>query len=67
MRDEGRIAEVAHPTRGRIEMLAAPIRVSDAEMTYRPAPPLGADAEDILKGLGYDGARIERLRKAKVI
>ena len=28
---------------------------------------LGADAEDILKGLGYDGARIERLRKAKVI
>jgi crotonobetainyl-CoA:carnitine CoA-transferase CaiB-like acyl-CoA transferase len=67
VRDEGRIAEVAHPTRGRIEMLAGPIRLSDAEMTYRPAPPLGADAEDILRGLGYDGARIERLRKEKVI
>ena len=33
----------------------------------RPAPALGADTDKILRGLGYDAARIEALRAAGVI
>jgi crotonobetainyl-CoA:carnitine CoA-transferase CaiB-like acyl-CoA transferase len=33
----------------------------------QPAPELGADTESILSGLGYDAARIARLKAVRAI
>jgi crotonobetainyl-CoA:carnitine CoA-transferase CaiB-like acyl-CoA transferase len=67
VRDQGRIVDVDHPSRGTVRMLASPVRCSDADIQYRPAPKLGEDADDILREAGYSDHRIEELRKSKVI
>ncbi len=43
------------------------MRCPGEDAPARPAPALGADTDDILRGLGYGAARIEALREAKVI
>ena len=43
-------------------MMANPIRLEGEEHPARPAPGLGADAEAVLAEIGYDEARIARLR-----
>ena len=48
-------------------MVATPVRSQGAEPPARPAPALGADTDEILRGLGYDETRINALRDAKVI
>jgi crotonobetainyl-CoA:carnitine CoA-transferase CaiB-like acyl-CoA transferase len=65
--DDERIQTSVHPSAGAYRMVASPVRSAGETQPVRPAPALGADTEDILRGLGYDGTRIEALRGAKVI
>jgi crotonobetainyl-CoA:carnitine CoA-transferase CaiB-like acyl-CoA transferase len=48
-------------------MVAPPVRCKGEEAPARAAPDLGEHTEEILRGLGYDSARIRALRDAKVI
>ena len=65
--DSGRIQTVVHPLAGAYRMVASPVRSPGEAAPGRPAPALGADTESVLRGLGYDDARIGALRDAKVI
>jgi len=48
--------------------LANPIRLSDTPITYqRSAPTLGEHTDEVLRGLGYDEARIAALRGEGVL
>ena len=47
--------------------MASPVRSPGEAEPDRPAPALGADTETILRGLGYDNARLQALRGSKVI
>ncbi len=64
---EGRLMDFAHPTRGRLRILANPVRCPGEAMPRRPAPALGEYTDEVLRGRGYEEARIGALRKAKVI
>jgi formyl-CoA transferase len=48
-------------------MVAPPVRSAGEAAPARPAPALGEHTEDLLREIGYDGARIKALKKAKVI
>ena len=67
VRDEGRILEVPHPARGTIQLVAPPVRCPGEEFPTRPAPELGADTDRLLQEIGYDEAKIARLREAGAI
>jgi succinate--hydroxymethylglutarate CoA-transferase len=66
--EHGRIASVPHAPAvgGSYRTVAPPVRAGEA-VPQRPAPDLGADTESILNALGYDGARIARLKAARAI
>jgi crotonobetainyl-CoA:carnitine CoA-transferase CaiB-like acyl-CoA transferase len=55
------LAVYKHPTLGTIRSLGSPIRFSGHKPSYRAAPALGADADEILRGLGYGDADLARL------
>ena len=63
----GRIQTLELEGHGPYRMVAAPVRPAGTECPARPAPALGADTDEILRGVGYDGARIRGLRDAKVV
>ncbi|MBI4205365.1 MAG: CoA transferase [Betaproteobacteria bacterium] len=65
----GRLADVPHAAApgGAYRTVAPPVRGADNSASARPAPALGADTEDILRRLGYDDARIQRLKAAGAI
>ncbi len=65
--ERGGLQTLEHPEAGPYRMVAPPVRCPGDEPPARPAPALGADTEEVLEGLGYDGARIAALRAAKVI
>ncbi len=65
--ETGGLQTLIHPSAGDYRMVAPPVRTPGEDAPARPAPALGADTDDILRGLGYDAARIEALREAKVI
>ena len=65
--DEGRLQTLRHPSAGDYRMVAPPVRCPGDDAPARPAPALGAHTDEVLRGLGYDAARIEALRAAKVI
>lgn len=67
VRDRGRIATAATPDGRGVDMLATPIHVPGETYAHRAAPALGADNDAVLGDLGYDAARIARLRADKVI
>lgn len=56
-----------HPEAGAFRMMANPVRVAGAEPPRRPAPELGADTDDILDRLGFDGAQRAGLRRDGVV
>ncbi|HXY91934.1 MAG TPA: CoA transferase [Acidimicrobiia bacterium] len=59
----GRVAEVEHPTLGRVREIAQLVRVSDADVApHRLAPGLGEHTDDILRGLSYKPEDIVALR-----
>jgi len=65
--DSDRIQEVDLDGYGAYRILNSPVKSGGAETPANPAPKLGADTEDILRGIGYDDARLAALRSAKVI
>jgi crotonobetainyl-CoA:carnitine CoA-transferase CaiB-like acyl-CoA transferase len=57
-----------HPVYGPIELVAAPIKLSETPGTLRtPAPEFGQHTEEILLELGYSWGEISWLRDKKVI
>ena len=65
--DSDRIQSVDLEGYGTYRILNSPVKSGDAETPANPAPKLGADTEEILKGIGYDDERMATLRGAKVI
>jgi len=64
--DEGRLMKVPLDGYGEYRALEAPVQC-DEPTPSRPAPRLGQDTDNLLNELGYDAARLEKLRSAKVI
>jgi crotonobetainyl-CoA:carnitine CoA-transferase CaiB-like acyl-CoA transferase len=59
----GRVAEVAHPEKGKVRELHVLVRVSDAEQPpHRLAPELGEHTDELLAELGCNEAEITALR-----
>ncbi|MGQ0545222.1 MAG: CoA transferase, partial [Betaproteobacteria bacterium] len=65
--ERGSIQEFAYPDGRKAKLIANPIRSSADEWPRRAAPALGADTDALLKEIGYDAARIARLRAEGVI
>ncbi|MEO8278962.1 MAG: CoA transferase [Ideonella sp.] len=64
---EGRIMTAPHPSRGSIRTVAGPFRCAQAEERIGIAPALGEHNDELLRGLGYDDARIAALSAAGAI
>ena len=63
----GRLQALPHPARGSYRMVASPVRCGREETPAHPAPALGEHTHALLRELGYDDARIEALKRSKVI
>jgi len=64
----GALAEVAHPTAGRMLMVGPAARLSETPGAVRtPAPRLGEHTDAVLDSLGIERTRIDALRRAQVI
>lgn len=62
------VAEIDHPTAGRIKQTGVPVKLSDTPGRLRTPPPtLGQHTTAILRELGYSDAEIDGLRREKVI
>lgn len=62
------IAEVNHPTRGKMGMVASPIQLSKTPGTIRStAPEAGQHTEEILLEIGYTWEDIAQLKNEKII
>jgi crotonobetainyl-CoA:carnitine CoA-transferase CaiB-like acyl-CoA transferase len=63
------LAEIEHPTAGKIKLAGIPVKYSEAEASIRRPPPLlGQHTAEILSEvLGYDAARIEKLMAEGVL
>jgi crotonobetainyl-CoA:carnitine CoA-transferase CaiB-like acyl-CoA transferase len=62
-RRTGRVAEEAHPDKGKVREFAVLVRVSDADIApHRLAPELGQHTDEILRQVGYDDETIADLR-----
>jgi len=55
------LASYPHPVFGTVREVGAPLTVGDFEPSYRMAPALGIDNEEILHELGYDEDQIHAL------
>jgi len=63
-RETGMVRDLPHPLMPEFRALASPIMLDGQRLPQRPAPVLGADTDDILRGLGYDDAALAALRAA---
>jgi crotonobetainyl-CoA:carnitine CoA-transferase CaiB-like acyl-CoA transferase len=58
------VIEVDHPKAGRVKAIGHPVKFSETRAeSKRPAPLLGQHTREVLKGLGYDDARIDELAR----
>ena len=66
--ERGAIIEYEHPTRGKVRVPAAPIRMSESSTETRRPPLLGEHTDEVLaEVLGYDEAQIGALRTDGVV
>jgi crotonobetainyl-CoA:carnitine CoA-transferase CaiB-like acyl-CoA transferase len=65
--ERGGVANFSYPDGRQARLIANPIRLSDAELPRRAAPALGADTDELLRGLGYSDERIAALRAAGAV
>ena len=65
--ESGGIQTLRLPGHGDYRMLGAPVRCGGAEAPANPAPGLGQHTDELLRELGYDDAKLDRLRRAKAI
>ena len=65
--ERGSIQDFAYPDGRKARLIANPIRSAGTEWPRRAAPALGADTDALLAEIGYDAARIARLRKEGVV
>lgn len=64
----GMVAELDHPTAGRLRAVASPVKLSSHPPTVRTAPPAQGEHTDAVLGqMGYGPAAIERFRATGVI
>jgi crotonobetainyl-CoA:carnitine CoA-transferase CaiB-like acyl-CoA transferase len=66
VKDEGRLQDIDLDGHGTYRYLRPPVR-AEQPAPANPAPKLGEHTDAVLKELGYDVARLEALRKDKVI
>ena len=65
--EQRRIAEFGAKKKCGLRMLTGPVRVDNEATAANPAPAIGADTDDILKGLGYSAAQLRVLRQEGVV
>ncbi len=58
---------ISHPDKGRMDVLASPIKIDGKRLPNRAGPYLGADSDDILGEIGYDADDIAKLRASGVV
>ena len=62
------VAEVQHATIGTARVINSPVKLSETPPSVRTAPPtLGQHTTAVLHELGYDTARIDALKTARVV
>jgi crotonobetainyl-CoA:carnitine CoA-transferase CaiB-like acyl-CoA transferase len=62
------VAEVQHATIGTARVINSPVKLSETPPSIRTAPPtLGQHTTAVLHELGYDTARIDALKTARVV
>lgn len=67
LQDVGFFNKVEHPSEGAIWDMAVPANWSETQPAPdKLAPLLGEHSEEILRGIGFDDARIEKMKKAGV-
>ncbi|MEX2617890.1 MAG: CoA transferase [Alphaproteobacteria bacterium] len=62
----GKIQTLQHQNGSAFRMLDAPFHTGEPTPN-RPGPELGQDTDDLLEELGYDAARIAKLKDAKIV
>ena len=67
LQDIEMIRQVRHPQAGDLRVLGSPVRVNGERPQAAPCAPVGADAEEVLAGAGFDPEEIAALRKDGVI
>ena len=67
VQEQGCIMEAPHPARGTIRTVACPIRLPGEAPRVGIAPALGEHTDALLGEIGYDAARIARLREAGAV
>ena len=68
VRHLGMPREIEHPERGTTRLIGSSVNLSDTPPRFvRPAPLVGENTDEVLQGLGYDGAAIRELRERGVI